>query len=46
MISIDGRQVANGKPGKKTHDLRERFCKLRVKDGVEVVYKEQATQAR
>ena len=39
VISIDGRTIGNGEPGKATLDLLERFRELRVSDGVRVVFK-------
>ncbi|MDH3628541.1 MAG: branched-chain-amino-acid transaminase [Acidobacteriota bacterium] len=38
VISIDGRQIADGKPGTLTFDLLDRFRKLRVRDGMKVDY--------
>ncbi len=38
VISIDGRVIGNGEPGKVTLDLLERFRKLRVRDGVRVSF--------
>jgi len=39
VISIDGRVIGNGEPGKVTLDLLERFRVLRVNDGVRVDFK-------
>ncbi len=36
VITIDGRQIGDGKPGEITLDLLERFRKLRVADGHKV----------
>ncbi len=36
VVTIDGRQIGDGKPGKTTLDLLERFRKLRVSDGYKV----------
>lgn len=38
VISIDGRQVADGKPGPITGDLMDRFARLRVRDGHKIDY--------
>jgi branched-chain amino acid aminotransferase len=43
VITVDGRQVGDGKPGSVTKDLLERFRALRVSDGHKVVYDTQAT---
>jgi len=45
VVSVDGRQVGDGKPGPITLDLSERFRKLRVSDGHKVVYDAQVTPA-
>jgi branched-chain amino acid aminotransferase len=45
VIEIDGRQINDGRPGARTQKLAELFRDLRVRDGVKVVYDEQATQA-
>ena len=38
VVSVDGRQIGDGKPGKITLDLLDRFRKLRVADGYKVKY--------
>ena len=38
VVTIDGRQIGNGKPGPTTLDLLRRFRELRVKDGFKVNY--------
>jgi branched-chain amino acid aminotransferase len=38
VVSIDGRKIGTGRPGKVTLDLLARFRKLRVVDGVRVQY--------
>jgi len=43
VVSIDGRQIGNGKPGKRTLQLLADFRKLRVRDGAKVVYNAEAT---
>ena len=45
VVSIDGRQIGDGKPGARTHDLLARFRELRVRDGRKVVFNAQATPA-
>jgi len=45
VISVDGRQIGDAKPGPMTLDLLARFRKLRVRDGHSVVYDSQATSA-
>jgi branched-chain amino acid aminotransferase len=42
VVSIDGRVVGDGKPGKVTKDLLARYQKLRIRDGHKVTYPEQA----
>ena len=39
VISVDGRTIGTGEPGKTTLDLLARYRKLRVSDGVRVEYK-------
>jgi branched-chain amino acid aminotransferase len=46
VIDIDGRSVGDGKPGKMTHALLERFRELRVRDGIRVNYEAAATVKR
>jgi branched-chain amino acid aminotransferase len=46
VIDIDGRTIGDGKPGKMTHDLLERFRELRVRDGIRVDYEAAATVKR
>jgi branched-chain amino acid aminotransferase len=41
VISIDGRQIGDGRPGEKTLRLLSRFRELRVTDGHKVVYDKQ-----
>jgi len=43
VISIDGRKIADGRPGVKTSGLIDMFGKLRVNDGAKVVYDTQHT---
>jgi branched-chain amino acid aminotransferase len=38
VISVDGRVVGDGKPGKMTRDLLDRYRELRVRDGAKVNY--------
>jgi branched-chain amino acid aminotransferase len=38
VVSIDGRSIGDGKPGKQTLEMLERFRELRVRDGVRVTY--------
>lgn len=45
VVSIDGRQIADGRPGKLTRRLHSRFLEIRVADGVKVVYDKQPTSA-
>jgi branched-chain amino acid aminotransferase len=45
VIAIDGRQVADGRPGKKTMGLLKEFQALRVVDGAKVNYEAAVTQA-
>ncbi len=42
VVSVDGRQIGTGRPGKTTLDLLARYRKLRVEDGAKVEYKQQA----
>jgi len=42
VVSIDGRVVGDGKPGKVTNDLLARYQKLRIQDGHKVTYPEPA----
>ena len=44
VITIDGRQIGNGRPGPATLDLMQRFRELRVRDGHKVVYPEPAAR--
>jgi branched-chain amino acid aminotransferase len=44
VISIDGRRIGDGKPGRVTLDLSERFKHLRVTEGYKVEYKAEAVQ--
>ena len=46
VISVDGRQIGDGRPGERTLRLLDAFRKLRVADGVKVDYPAQATQAQ
>lgn len=46
VISIDGRQIGNGKPGAITLDLLSRFRELRVTDGHKVNYDAAVGQER
>ena len=46
VISIDGRQIGNGKPGPITLDLLSRFRELRVTDGHKVNYDAAVGQER
>ena len=46
VISIDGRTIGDGKPGKMTLEMLERFRKLRVSDGVRVSYDTAAAAER
>jgi branched-chain amino acid aminotransferase len=39
VVSVDGRKIGNGRPGRLTRDLLERFRELRVRDGVRVDYR-------
>ena len=39
VISIDGRVVGSGKPGRTTRELLRRYRELRVKDGDKVAYR-------
>ncbi len=41
VVSIDGRTIGTGRPGKTTVDLLGRYRKLRVEDGAKVEYKQQ-----
>jgi branched-chain amino acid aminotransferase len=43
VISLDGRQVGEGKPGKTTQALLAAYRELRVRDGAKVTYKTSAT---
>jgi len=45
VINIDGRQIADGHPGKKTIALLKEFQALRVADGAKVNYDAAVTQA-
>jgi branched-chain amino acid aminotransferase len=45
VVSIDGRIVGDGKPGKVTNDLLARYQKLRIHDGHKVTYTEQIASA-
>jgi len=45
VVSIDGRIVGDGKPGKVTMDLLRRFRELRVRDGVRVNYEAVAAES-
>ena len=45
VISIDGRQIADGKPGELTRRLHAKFLELRVSDGHKVAYDTQPTSA-
>ena len=45
VISVDGRQVGNGKPGPRTLQLLDAFQKLRRRDGVPVPYAAGAAKA-
>jgi branched-chain amino acid aminotransferase len=45
VVSVDGRKVGTGQPGKMTLELLARYRALRVKDGAKVKYKE-ATASR
>jgi len=38
VVSIDGRTIGDGTPGKMTLEMLERFRELRVRDGVRVSY--------
>jgi branched-chain amino acid aminotransferase len=38
VVTVDGRRISDGKPGKMTLDLLARFRKLRVRDGEMVDY--------
>jgi branched-chain amino acid aminotransferase len=42
VISLDGREIGSGKPGKLTHDLLAAYRELRVQDGAKVEYKTEA----
>ncbi len=42
VISLDGREIGSGKPGKVTHDLLAAYRELRVQDGAKVEYKTEA----
>jgi branched-chain amino acid aminotransferase len=46
VISIDGRTIGDGKPGKMTLEMLERFRELRVRDGVRVSYDTAAAAER
>jgi len=46
VISVDGRQVGDGKPGAVTKQLTAAFQELRVRDGVRVSYDTQPAQTR
>jgi len=43
VVSIDGRTIGTGKPGKVTQDLLRRYRELRVQDGHKVTYPAAAT---
>jgi branched-chain amino acid aminotransferase len=45
VISIDGRTIGSGEPGRVTLDLLDRFRELRVRDGVRVDFKTAAASA-
>jgi len=45
VVSIDGRTVADGKPGELTHRLQKAFRELRVTDGHKVEYDAAVTKA-
>ena len=38
VITIDGRQIGSGRPGKTTLDLLDRFRAMRVQDGFKVAF--------
>jgi branched-chain amino acid aminotransferase len=46
VISIDGRTIGDGEPGKKTLEMLERFRQLRISDGVRVSYDTAAAAER
>ena len=45
VVSIDGRQIADGRPGELARRVYGRFLEIRVVDGVKVVYDTQPTSA-
>ena len=45
VISVDGRDVSDGRPGRVTKQLTNSFRELRVRDGVRVSYDAQAAPA-
>jgi len=46
VINIDGREIADARPGKRTKELLDAFRRLRVKDGVKVVFENAATPVK
>ena len=46
VVKIDGRTIGNGKPGKLTLEMLDRFRALRVSDGVRVNYDTAAAAER
>jgi len=46
VVSIDGRTIGDGKPGKMTLEMLERFRELRIRDGVRVSYDTAAAAER
>jgi len=46
VVKIDGRTIGDGKPGKMTLEMLERFRALRISDGVQVNYDTAATAER
>jgi branched-chain amino acid aminotransferase len=45
VISIDGRAIGDGKPGKTTHSLLDAFRELRVRDGHKVEYEAEPVES-
>jgi len=44
VVTIDGRMIGNGKPGRRTHELLDAFRAVRVKDGHMVEYAAQPVE--
>ena len=45
VVQIDGRLIGDGKPGKVTRELTEKFIEIRVRDGEKVEYPTEAVRA-